>query len=611
LNGSFRDSIGGSIMSENKPEGSAEIANQIGALSEQSRRVIESFWQRQLDKPPADDFSLVDPKALTEAFFELGARLMADPAKLVEAQLAFWQSQALLWERMLKRAQGEEVEPLIQPDRGDRRFKDQAWDDELLFDYLKQSYLLSAKWMRGLVDEVEDQEPETKERIAFFTRQFISAMSPTNFAATNPTVLEKARQTGGQNLMEGLKHLLDDLERGEGRLKITMVDEDAFVVGENVAQSEGQVVFQNDLIQLIQYAPGTETVFKRPLLLVPPWINKFYILDLQPKNSFVKHAVDQGHTVFIISWANPSQAHADKSFDDYLIEGPLAAMKAIEEATGESEINILGFCIGGILVSTLLSHLATKNESHRIKSATFLTALFDFKDVGEARVFIDDRQIAQIESHIKDKGYLEAHHMADMFSMMRENDLIWSFVVNNYLMGREPLAFDLLYWNADSTRLPATMLVQYLKLFYQENRLCKPGALTLAGTPIDLTKVETPVYMMAAKDDHIAPWRSCYPGTALLAGPTKFVLAASGHVAGVVNPPAAKKYGHWTNRNRPADPDAWLEKAQWNEGSWWVDWYRWLKPKAGKKVPARPVGGGKLKPIEPAPGSYVKVRVND
>ncbi len=598
-------------MTESDKQSPDILAQEIGALAERSQRVVQNFWERQLEEQAEDGFSLVDQNAVSKAFFDFGAKLMADPAKLLEAQLAFWQAQADLWQRAMQRAQGEPVEPLIQAERGDRRFKDQAWDDQLLFDYIKQSYLLSADWMRGLVDKVDDQDPETHERVAFYTRQFISAMSPTNFALTNPTVLEKAKATGGQNLVDGLKHLLTDLERGKGRLKISMVDEKAFEVGKNVAVSEGQVVYQNDLMQLIQYAPTTETAFKRPLLLVPPWINKFYVLDLQPKNSFIKHAVDQGHTVFVVSWANPSEKHGQKTFEDYLLEGPLAAMEAIEKATGEGEINILGFCIGGILVSTLLAHLAAKGGSGRIKSATFLTSLFDFRDVGEARVFIDDDQVAQIERHTEEKGYLESRHMADMFSMMRENDLIWSFVVNNYLMGREPMAFDLLYWNADSTRMPAAMLVYYLKNFYQQNRLREPGGLTLAGTPIDVTSIKTPTYLMAAKDDHIAPWKSCYPGTQLLAGPKKFVLAASGHIAGVVNPPASKKYGHWTHSKLPKRADDWLEAATWHEGSWWPDWYRWLKPKGGKKVPARVVGDGGLKPIEPAPGSYVKVRVSD
>ena len=598
-------------MTENRTQSPEELAKEIGAFAEQSGRAVQAFWQRQLRDQTEGGFSLVDPNAVSKAFFDFSAKLMADPAKLAEAQMAFWQGQAELWQHMMQRARGEPAEPMVQAERGDRRFRDQAWDDQLLFDYIKQSYLLSADWLRGLVDKVEGQDPEKQERVAFYTRQFISAMSPTNFALTNPTVLEKAKESGGQNLIEGLKHLLDDLERGKGRLKISMVDEKAFEVGKNVASSDGQVIYQNDLMQLIQYAPTTETVFKRPLLLVPPWINKFYVLDLQPKNSFIKHAVDQGHTVFVISWANPSDKHAEKTFEDYLLEGPLAAMTAIEQATGEEDVNILGFCIGGILVSTLLGHLAAMGESGRVKSATFLTSLFDFKDVGEARVFIDDDQIAQIERHIAEKGYLESHHMADMFSMMRENDLIWSFVVNNYLMGREPMAFDLLYWNADSTRLPAAMLVFYLKRFYQENSLRKPGDLTLAGTPIDLTRVKTPVYLMAAKEDHIAPWKSCYPGTQLFAGPKKFVLAASGHIAGVVNPPAAKKYGHWTNAKLPEKPVDWLEAATWHEGSWWPDWYRWLARKGGKKVPARELDAGLLKPIEPAPGSYVKVRVSD
>ena len=598
-------------MTENTTQNPEELAKEFSAFVEQSQRVAQGFWQRQLEEQGGHGFSLVEPNAVSKAFFDFGAKLMADPAKLAEAQMAFWQGQASLWQRMMQRAQGAEIEPAIQPERGDRRFKDQAWDDELLFDYIKQSYLLSADWMRGLVDKVDDQDPEAHERVAFFTRQFISAMSPTNFALTNPAVLEKARQTGGQNLVDGLKHLLADLERGKGRLNISMADESAFEVGKNVAASEGQVIFQNELMQLLQYAPTTEAVYKRPLLLTPPWINKFYILDLQPKNSFIKHAVDQGHTVFVISWANATKEHADKAFDDYLQDGPLTAMRVIEEITGEKDINILGFCIGGILVSTLLGHLTAKGEAGRIASATFLTSLFDFKDVGEARVFIDDHQIAQIEQHLAEKGYLEGHHMADMFSMMRENDLIWSFVVNNYLMGREPMAFDLLYWNSDSTRLPATMLIQYLKAFYQQNLLREPGGLTIAGTPIDLTSVKTPTYLMAAKEDHIAPWKSCYPGTQLFAGPKKFVLAASGHIAGVINPPAARKYGHWTNAKLPKEADAWLEGATWHDGSWWPDWYRWLARKGGRKVPARAIGSEKMKPIEPAPGSYVKVRISE
>ncbi len=598
-------------MPENPKPSPDDIAKQIGAFTELSQRAIQAFWERQIEEQSENGFSLIDPPAVTKAFLDFSAKVMADPGKLVEAQLAFWQAQADLWQRMMHRAQGQEIEPLIKPEPGDRRFRDQAWDDDLLFDYLKQSYLLSAQWIRKAVDDVEGQDQEQHERVAFYTRQFISAMSPTNFAATNPAVLKKAEETGGKNLVDGLQHLLTDLETGKGRLQISMVDEKAFEVGKNVAASEGQVVFQNEMMQLIQYAPTTEQVFKRPLLLVPPWINKFYILDLQPKNSFIKHVVDQGHTVFVISWVNPTEALAKKSFDDYLRDGTLAAMDAVEQATGEAEVNLLGFCIGGILTTTTLAYLAAKGDAARIKSATFLTTMFDFKDVGEARVFIDDQQITQMEKHIAEKGYLEAHHMADMFSMMRENDLIWSFVVNNYLMGREPMAFDLLYWNSDSTRMPAAMLIYYLKEFYQGNRLREPGGLVLDGIPLNVADIKTPAYIMAAKDDHIAPWQSCYPGTQLLSGPRKFVLAASGHVAGVINPPASKKYGYWTNTKMPGDPERWLENAAWHDGSWWPDWYRWLSRKAGKKVAARQIGDGKLTPTEPAPGSYVKVRVRD
>ncbi len=598
-------------MTETPQPSPDDIAKQVGAFTEQSQRAIQAFWQRQLEERSEGGFSLVDQPSVTKAFLDFGAKFMANPGMLAEAQLSFWQAQVDLWQRMMHRAQGEETEPLIEPEPGDRRFRDQAWNDDLLFDYLKQSYLLSAQWIRNVVDKVEGQDPEEHDRVVFFTRQFISAMSPTNFAATNPTVLKKAEETGGKNLIDGLQHLLTDLENGKGRLQISMVDEKAFEVGRNVAATEGQVVFQTEMMQLIQYAPTTETVYKRPLLLVPPWINKFYILDLQPKNSFIEHAVDQGHTVFVISWVNPTKQLARKSFEDYLRDGTLAALEAIEQATGEPDVNILGFCIGGILTATTLAYLAAKDEAARIKSATFLTTMFDFEDVGEARVFIDDQQIAQMERHIAEKGYLEAHHMADMFSMMRENDLIWSFVVNNYLMGREPMAFDLLYWNSDSTRMPAAMLIYYLKEFYQQNRLREPGGLILDGIPLNVADIKTPAYIMAAKEDHIAPWQSCYPGTQLLAGPKKFVLAASGHVAGVVNPPASRKYGHWTSAKRPEDPERWLESAAWHEGSWWPDWYRWLSRKAGKKIPARQVGDGKLTPIEPAPGSYVKVRVRD
>jgi poly[(R)-3-hydroxyalkanoate] polymerase subunit PhaC len=597
-------------MSEARDPEHPALAGRLAEFAERSQHIMQEFWRNQAEVAGEAGYSVRDPNVVGRAFFELGARLFADPARLVEAQLQLWRDQAELWQNTLQRMHGTATEPLVEPEGGDRRFKDDAWSEDLLFDHVKQSYLLSARWLRALVRDVPGLDPKDQEKVDFYTRQFISAVAPSNFILTNPAVLRKAKETGGQNLLDGLEHLLADLERGRGRLQISMVHERAFEVGKNVATSPGKVIYQNDLMQLIQYAPSTAQVYKRPFLIVPPWINKFYILDLQPKNSFIKWCVDQGHTTFVVSWVNPRADLAHKDFEDYMLEGPLAALDAIERATGQREINILGFCIGGILTAGALAYLTARGDQ-RIKSATFLASLFDFRDVGEVAVFIDDEQLAQMEKHIADKGYLEGHHMADMFNMMRENDLIWSFVVNNYLLGREPPPFDLLYWNSDSTRLPATMLLFYLRQVYQQNRLMQPGGLSLAGVPIDLSKVTTPTYVAATKEDHIAPWRSCYPGVHAFAGPTRFVLGASGHIAGIVNPPVANKYGYWINTKLPRDPDKWLEGATQRPGSWWSDWGPWLARRAGTKVPARQPGDGKLRPIEDAPGSYVKVRASE
>jgi polyhydroxyalkanoate synthase subunit PhaC len=596
-------------MSTAQPDPAA-TAERFSELAEKSQRIVQAFWEKQAEEAGAAGFSITDPTAVARAFLDAGTKLMADPTRLAEAQVRLWQDHVELWQRSMRRLMGEEAPPLVEPEKGDRRFKDEAWSEDLVFDHIKQAYLLTARWLRGVVEGLEGLESAEKQKIDFYTRQFISAVSPSNFALTNPAVLRKARETSGANLLNGLEHLLSDLERGKGRLQISMTDEKAFEVGRNVATSPGKAVYQNDLMQLIQYSPGTDQVFQRPLLIVPPWINKFYILDLQPKNSFIKWNVDQGHTVFVISWVNPRKELAGKDFEDYMLEGPLAALDAIEQATGEREINILGFCIGGILTASTLAYLAAKGDQ-RIKAATFLASLFDFKEVGEVAVFIGDDQLDQMEKHIHDKGYLEGHHMADMFNMMRENDLIWSFVVNNYLLGREPPPFDLLYWNSDSTRLPATMLLFYLRQVYHRNLLMQPGAITLAGTPVDLSSVRVPTYILATKEDHIAPWKSCYPGSQAFSGPRKFVLGASGHIAGIVNPPAANKYGYWSNSKLPKNPDKWFEGATFREGSWWPDWSAWLERRAGKKVPARVPGEGKLKAIEDAPGSYVKVRASE
>ena len=585
----------------------AELARTLAELAEKSRNVAQQFLAKQAK---SDGFQIPDPGVVGDAFIKLSQAMLADPGRLMQAQMHLWQQMGELWQRQLLRASGEAAEPLVEPDRADKRFKDEAWSEQLVFDYVKQSYLVASRWIQNTVAEVDNLDPATKTKAEFYTRQFVDALSPSNFALTNPTVLKHAAETKGESLLNGLRRLLDDLDRGEGDLKISMTKEEAFRVGENIAVSPGKVIFQNELMQLLQYDPSTEQVHKRPLLIVPPWINKFYILDLKPKNSFIKFAVDQGFTVFVISWANPGRDLAHKTFENYLDEGPLAALAAIEQATGEREATIIGYCLGGTLTACLLSWMAELGDD-RIKAATFFTTMTDFSEPGELGVFIDEEQLDLIEKHMQEKGYLEAKHMQQVFNLMRANDLVWGFVVNNYLMGREPMAFDLLYWNADSTRMPYMMHSFYLRNMYQKNLLVQPGGVTLKGVPIDLGRIATPCYFLSAKEDHIAPWASTYRGSLNFKGQVRFVLGGSGHIAGVINPPSSTKYGYCTSAKRPAEPEAWLAGAQPHEGSWWPDWAEWLAKKSGPKVPARIPGAGSLPPLEPAPGSFVKVRAVD
>ena len=466
-----------------------------------------------------------------------------------------------MWQRTAQKLLGQETEPVIEPAKDDRRFRHEQWSENAAFDFIKQSYLLSARCLHGTVKGADGLDPTTQRKLEFHTRQLVDALSPSNFAHTNPEVVQATLASGGGNLVRGLENLLDDLERGQGELKVSMTDRSAFELGRNVAASPGKVVFQNELIQLIQYAPSTKQVARRPLLIIPPWINKFYILDLQPKNSFIKYCVDQGQTVFVISWVNPDERHRDLGWDAYMTLGPLAALEAIEQATGEPEANVIGYCIGGTLLATTLGHMAATGDS-RVASATFFTSIMDFEDAGELTLFMDEEQLQQIERQMDEKGYLDAGSMAATFNLMRANDLIWSFVVGNYLLGKEALPFDLLYWNSDSTRMPAATHRYYLRNMYQKNLLKEPGGLTLLGTPIDLRKVTTPVFLISAREDHIAPWRNTYAAAGLYAGPVRFVLAGSGHIAGVINPAGSTKYGYCTNEALPADPDAWLEGAQ-------------------------------------------------
>ena len=574
------------------------LGRSMSDIAERSQRIVADWLKRQSLEAPH-----LDPLNLGNAFLEMTARLIANPGQLLQAQIGFWQDYMTLWQNTTRRMLGMDSAPVISSDPADKRFKDAAWHESEVFDFIKQSYLLSARYFQDVVRHVDGLDAKTAQKVDFYTRQFVDAMSPSNFLLTNPEVLRRTAESGGENLIKGLNNLLTDLERGRGRLSIRMTDMDAFRLGENIAITPGSVVFQNDLMQLIQYTPSTAQVLKRPLLIVPPWINKFYILDLRAKNSFIRWAVAQGHSVFVISWVNPDERLADEGFDNYMQEGVLEAVTAVTRITGEEQLNAIGYCLGGTLLATTLAWMARRDD-HRVASATFLATMLDFTEVGELGVFIDEEQISVLEEKMRRQGYLEGEDMATTFNMLRANDLIWSFVVNNYLLGNEPFPFDLLYWNADSTRMPERMHSFYLRKMYQQNQLIVPDALSLLGEPIDLHRINIPTYFLSTREDHIAPWRSTYRGARLMSGKTRFMLAASGHIAGVVNPPEAGKYSHWINPELPADPDEWFAGATEMAGSWWPDWHRWVSALAPKKVPARAPSNA----IEPAPGSYVRVR---
>jgi polyhydroxyalkanoate synthase len=578
------------------------IGRSMADIAERSQRIVSDWLDRQSKTSPT-----ANPLNIGRAFMEMTGKLMQNPARLMQAQIGFWQDYVTLWQNTTRRLMGIDSTPVISADPKDKRFRDEAWQQHEVFDFIKQSYLLSARYVNDVVGHVDGLDPKTAKKVDFYARQFVDAMSPSNFVLTNPEVLRKTAETGGENLLRGLNNMLGDLERGRGRLSIKMTDMDAFKLGENIAVSPGKVVFQNTLMQLIQYNPTTRTVLKRPLLIIPPWINKFYILDLRPKNSFVRFATSQGHTVFMISWVNPDETLADAGFEDYMHLGVFAALDAIEAATGEHEVNAIGYCLGGTLLATTLAWMA-KRDIDRIKTATFFVTLMDFEDAGELGVFIDEEQLKALEERMQEHGYLEGSEMAATFNMLRANDLIWSFVVNNYLLGNDPFPFDLLYWNSDATRMPARMHSFYLRQMYQQNLLAKPDAISFDGETLDLGRVTVPAYFLSTREDHIAPWRSTYRGTQLLGGEKRFVLAASGHIAGVVNPPDGGKYNHWVNEALPPSPQEWLDGATELAGSWWNDWNRWVTAKAPAQIDARAPGDGKLQPLEESPGTYVRVQ---
>jgi polyhydroxyalkanoate synthase len=585
-----------------------DIAKTYAEVAHRASKLITEHMQRQMKKgisTPQDELGIA------QAFMDMMAKMLANPYKLAQTQMNLVWDYFSLWQHSMLRFMGMQPPPVAQPVRGDNRFKNEEWEEHFLFDFMKQSYLITARHIHDSVSNVEGMDDMSKKKVNFFTRQFIDAMSPSNFAMTNPEVFRETVKCNGQNLIKGFNNLLRDIEDGDGQLRIKMTDTTAFELGKNIATTPGKVIFQNHLMQLLQFNPTTKDHLKRPLLIFPPWINKYYILDLREKNSFIKWATDQGHTVFVMSWVNPDSTLAMKSFEDYLVEGAMVAVDKVVEQTGEKEINAVGYCLGGTLLASTLAYMAAKKDK-RIASATFFTTMLDFSLPGELGVFIDEQQVASLEKKMAERGFLEGSEMAGTFNMLRANDLIWSFVVNNYLMGKDPFPFDLLFWNSDSTRMPYAMHSFYLRNMYMENKLKDPGGVTLGGVPIDLTTIKTPSYFVSTIEDHIAPWKSTYLGAKLFSGPVRFVLGGSGHIAGIVNPPVANKYGYWINsaKSMPETADDFLAGAKQNEGSWWTDWQKWITTMSDDKVPARDPVKGKLKVLDDAPGSFAKFRLD-
>lgn len=606
-----------------KPEAATDVfagnlsEENLQTLEEMSRRVLQASIKGQKLMSDAMKRSLegdpkmapqIDPLHANPEMLSAWEHILSDPELIMQAQADLYAGYLDLWANATRRMMsGDAVDPVIKPDPGDKRWKSSAWSEHPLFDAMKQSYLLNQRFLMGLVDGVKGVDEPTKRKVHFLTQQMVDALAPTNFALTNPDVLEETFKTRGENLTRGLMRLVEDLERGQGRLALSQTDMTGFEVGKDIATTPGEVVYRNRVMELIQYAPATEAVRKRPLLIAPPWINKFYILDLRPQGSMIRWLTEQGFTVFLISWVNPDASLKDATFEDYIREGLYEALDVIAEITGERQVDTVGYCIGGTMLGTALALMAAE-EDDRIASATFFAAQHDFKLAGDLLVFVDEEWIGEI-SRLMDAqgGVLDGRTMSDTFNMLRSNDLVWSFVIKNYLLGKEPQAFDLLYWNADQTRMPKTLHLFYLNAFYRQNLLSQ-GKLELGGHTLNMKDVTIPIFMQASQMDHIAPADSVYRSARLFGGPVEYMMAGSGHIAGVVNHPDANKYQHWTNSALPDTREAWMADAVEHPGSWWSHWRDWLFALSDEQIPARTPGGGIREPLCPAPGEYVRVR---
>lgn len=549
-----------------------------------------------------DNFFLAD---VSTALGSAAKEAAVNPGKVFEDNAQLLSKYWALSRELTQSALGRQPDPVIAPAASDHRFDDEAWNRNPFYYAVGQLYLIHSEYLNKFTNDLEGLSDANRRQLDFLTRQLINAVAPTNFFLTNPEAVRKCRETKGMSIIRGLENFYRDIARSRKLLNVSMTDEKSFGVGENIATTPGKVVFQNSMMQLIQYQPTTEKAHRTPLLIVPPFINKYYILDLTRKKSMVRWLVDQGHTVFMISWVNPDKSYADTTFDDYVTDGVIAAMDAVERATGEHEVNTIGYCVGGTLLATALAHLK-KSGDDRARSATFFTTLLDFEDPGEIGVYLNDRIVQALESYVNKVGYYDGRFIALSFSSLRENNLIWSYFVNNYLKGEHPVPFDLLYWNSDSTNLPAAMYTFYIREMYMKNLLREPNGLTIAGTPIDLTSLDTPAMFVSGQQDHIAPWKSTYAGYRLFSGEKHFVLSQSGHIAGIINPPEPEKYGYYVNPGEAADPEEWFEKASHQRGSWWPHWQHWVSRFQGEEVPARVPGDAALEVLEDAPGSYVQ-----
>ncbi|MGH2341182.1 class I poly(R)-hydroxyalkanoic acid synthase [Segnochrobactraceae bacterium EtOH-i3] len=579
------------------------FANNLARVMEESGKAMAAYLAPR-EKGELRASEMTDEIAeVMKTIGEVSEYWLSNPQRAVDAQARLWTGYMDLWQSNLRRLVGEPAKPAALPDPKDKRFKDPEWSDNQFFDFIKQVYLITTRWADDLVHEADGLDAHTKHKAEFYMKQIANAVSPSNFLLTNPELLRETLTSNGENLARGMKMLAEDLKAGNGELRIRQTDASKFKVGENLAVTPGKVIAQNDVCQVIQYSPSTETVYRAPILIVPPWINKFYILDLTAEKSLIRWLVEQGHTVFMVSWVNPDERHASKGFEQYMLEGIVNSIDVVEKATAGAPINIVGYCVGGTLLSATLAWLAEKGDT-RIASATFLTTQIDFTHAGDLMVFIDDEQLSALEKKMKVKGYLDSSKMAQSFNLLRSNDLLWPYVVNNYLKGKAPFPFDLLFWNSDSTRMPAANHAFYLRHCYLQNDLAS-GRMELAGVRLDLSKVKIPVYDIAAREDHIAPAKSVFIGAKLFGGPVTYVMSGSGHIAGVINPPSLKKYQYWLNGPPEGKFEDWVASATEHPGSWWPHWHEWLVNLDPEMVPAREPGGGVLQPIENAPGSFV------